>query len=52
MHPTKNDLPLETRKAVVQLLNVQLANAIDMGLQSKQAHWNVRGPHFYELRTA
>lgn len=49
MHPTRNDLPEGTRKAVVDMLNGELANAIDLSLQSKQAHWNVRGPHFYEL---
>lgn len=49
MHPTQNDLPEATRKAVVDLLNAELANAIDLRLQAKQAHWNVRGPHFYQL---
>lgn len=31
------------------LLNQQLADVIDLGLQAKQAHWNVKGPHFIGL---
>lgn len=49
LHPTKNDLPQASREKLVDLLNLQLAHAIDMGLQAKQAHWNVRGPGFIAL---
>ena len=49
MHPTKNDLPEAARSKVCELLNVRLAEAIDLGLQAKQAHWNVRGPSFHSL---
>lgn len=49
MRPTLNDLAESTRTAVVTLLNARLADAIDLGLQAKQAHWNVRGPHFVGL---
>lgn len=49
MHPTKNDLPEHVRFAMVELLNSQLAVAIDLALQTKQAHWNVKGPHFMQL---
>jgi starvation-inducible DNA-binding protein len=49
MHPTRNDLPQDTRAAVVKLLNERLADAIDLHLQAKHAHWNVRGPHFFSL---
>jgi hypothetical protein len=28
------------------LLNQQLAGVLDLGLQAKQARWNVKGPHF------
>jgi starvation-inducible DNA-binding protein len=31
------------------LLNRRLADAIDLQLQLKQAHWNVKGPHFIGL---
>ena len=49
MHKTRNDLPLKTRKQVVELLNARLVDAIDLGLQAKQAHWNVKGPNFIAL---
>ncbi|MFO0936545.1 MAG: DNA starvation/stationary phase protection protein Dps [Gemmataceae bacterium] len=49
MNPTKNDLPLKTRTAIVKLLNERLADLIDLGLQAKQAHWNVKGPSFIAL---
>ena len=49
LHPTKNDLSEKARGAVVELLLARLADAIDLGTQIKQAHWTVRGPHFYQL---
>ena len=47
--PTKNDLPESTREKIVQLCNERVADLIDLQLQAKQAHWNVRGPRFYQL---
>jgi len=49
MYETRNDLAESTRKSVVQLLNERLAEAIDLQLQAKQAHWNVKGPNFVGL---
>ena len=49
MYPTRNDLPETTRKKVADLLQALLADAIDLGLQAKQAHWNVKGPQFIAL---
>ena len=49
MHATRNDLPLEKRTALVKLLNERLADALDLKLQAKQAHWNVKGPSFIAL---
>ena len=49
MFPTKNDLPEGVRVKVVQLLNERLADCIDLQTQTKQAHWNVKGPHFIAL---
>ena len=46
---TCNDLPEETRAKMIELLNLRLADAIDLATQTKQAHWNVRGPSFYGL---
>jgi starvation-inducible DNA-binding protein len=31
------------------LINQRLADVIDLQLQLKQAHWNVKGPHFIGL---
>jgi starvation-inducible DNA-binding protein len=49
MRQTKNDLPLAVREKVIVLLHRQLADAIDLRSQVKQAHWCVRGPHFQQL---
>src|SRR5579862_6359408 len=49
MFDTRNDLPLKTRSKVVELLNARLADAIDLGTQTKHAHWNVKGPNFIAL---
>jgi starvation-inducible DNA-binding protein len=47
--PTQNDLPEKVRIGTVELLNQQLADALDLALQAKQAHWNVKGPSFIAL---
>ena len=49
MNPTKNDLAAETRALVVLILNKRLADLINLQLQAKQAHWNVKGPSFIAL---
>ena len=49
MHPTRNNIPVKVRKEMIALLNARLADAIDLGLQAKQAHWNVKGMHFMPL---
>ena len=49
MNPTKNDIPAEKRSSLAQLLNERLADLIDLQLQAKQAHWNVKGPTFIAL---
>jgi starvation-inducible DNA-binding protein len=49
MYETRNDLQESARKSVVQLLNDRLAEAIDLQLQAKHAHWNVKGPNFVGL---
>ena len=46
---TRNDLPEETRAKSIELCNARLADAFDLLTQIKQAHWNVRGPHFWGL---
>ena len=49
MNSTKNDLPAPVRKRIAAILNARLADAIDLQLQAKQAHWNVKGPQFIAL---
>jgi starvation-inducible DNA-binding protein len=49
MHPTHNTLSENIRTQSVALLNKQLAAAIDLHGQIKQAHWNVRGPNFIAI---
>jgi starvation-inducible DNA-binding protein len=49
MHKTRNDLSAKVRARMADLLNARLAGAIDLYLQSKQAHWNVKGPAFIAL---
>jgi starvation-inducible DNA-binding protein len=46
---TKNDLPEAVRAKVIDLLNARLADCIDLQTQTKQAHWNVKGPNFIAL---
>jgi len=48
-YETSNDLPEDVRGQVIDLLNQRLADAIDLATQTKQAHWNVKGPHFIAL---
>jgi starvation-inducible DNA-binding protein len=49
MVATRNDLPARVRERMVNLLNQQLADTADLYSQTKQAHWNVKGPEFYQL---
>jgi starvation-inducible DNA-binding protein len=49
MFKTKNNLPEATRVKAVELLNARLADCKDPQTQVKQAHWNVKGPHFISL---
>lgn len=44
--PSHVNLPADAREELVSMLNTQLANAIDLHWQIKQAHWNIRGKHF------
>jgi len=46
---TRNDLDARLRERMIGLLNQQLADVLDLYTQVKQAHWNVKGPHFIAL---
>ncbi len=49
LHPTQNDLRENIRRAMIAWLNQQLADVLDLGLQAKQPHWNLKGPNFIGL---
>lgn len=46
---TSIDVPAGTRERMIDLLNRQLADISDLYSQTKQAHWNVKGPQFMML---
>jgi len=48
-YKTRNDLPAEVREQMITLLNQHLADTFDLYSQAKQAHWNVKGPEFFQL---
>jgi starvation-inducible DNA-binding protein len=43
------DLPEKARSEMIAMLNERLADFLDLERQSKQAHWNVKGPRFHQL---
>jgi starvation-inducible DNA-binding protein len=49
LHKTRNDIPSNVKSASMALLNQRLADAIDLALVVKQAHWNVKGPQFIAI---
>jgi starvation-inducible DNA-binding protein len=49
LNPTGNDLNSNTKTVAIALLNARLADAIDLALLTKQAHWNIKGPQFIAL---
>jgi len=49
MYRTENDIPKNNRSELNALMNQRLASAVDLQMQMKQAHWNVKGPNFIGL---
>lgn len=49
MKSTRHDLPENIRTQVCTLLNERLRDSIKLGLNAKQAHWNVKGENFIAL---
>jgi starvation-inducible DNA-binding protein len=49
MYETENDISLEFRTQLCTMMNQRLASAVDLQMQLKQAHWNVKGPNFIGL---
>jgi starvation-inducible DNA-binding protein len=48
-YKTRNSLSNATRAKAAEILNQTLANCSDLYSQTKQAHWNLRGPRFYQF---
>lgn len=46
---TENDISKKSRLELNALMNQRLADAVDLQMQAKQAHWNVKGPSFIGL---
>lgn len=49
LYETENDIPQSRRSELCALMSQRLADAIDLQMQMKQAHWNVKGPQFISL---
>ena len=49
MYETENDISKNRRSELNALMNQRLADAVDLQMQMKQAHWNVKGPSFIGL---
>ncbi|BEV00459.1 DNA starvation/stationary phase protection protein Dps [Novosphingobium olei] len=48
-YTSRIDLSDHVRKEACALLQARLSDALDLEAQAKQAHWNVKGPHFLQL---
>ena len=48
-YQSRNDLPSNAKAVSIGVLNARLADAIDLALLTKQAHWNIKGPQFIAL---
>jgi starvation-inducible DNA-binding protein len=49
LYTTENDVRVDRRTSMIRLMNQRLASAVDLQMQMKQAHWNVKGPSFIGL---
>jgi len=48
-YATRNDLSANAKNVSIAVLHARLADAIDLALLTKQAHWNIKGPNFIAL---
>ncbi|MFB5189768.1 DNA starvation/stationary phase protection protein Dps [Alicyclobacillus fastidiosus] len=46
LRKTRIDLSVDVRQHMVELLNRHVTDLTDLFIQTKLAHWNVRGSHF------
>ncbi len=49
MYEIENDHTQKLRAELNELLNQRLADVVDLQMQMKQAHWNMKGPSFIGL---
>lgn len=49
LYPTANDTSLDHRVQLTRSMNQMLASAIDLQMQMKQTHWNIKGSNFMAL---
>ena len=47
--PTRNDVADNAKQVSINVLQGCLVDAVDLYNATRQAHWNVKGPHFGEL---
>ena len=45
----KSSIDIPRKTAIIDILNARLADATDLKTQTKFAHWNVKGPQFFQL---
>lgn len=46
MHVTRNETASNAKRVSIDALQARLADGIDLSLDIKQAHWNLKGPQF------
>jgi starvation-inducible DNA-binding protein len=46
---TRNDVPSNAKKVSITILQGCLVDTVDLYNATRQAHWNVKGPHFGQL---
>lgn len=46
---TSVHIPEKNRHEIIDLLNARLADTLDLKMQAKQAHWNIKGKQFFQL---
>lgn len=46
---TRNDVPSNAKQVSINVLQGCLVDGIDLYNATRQAHWNVKGPHFGQL---
>ena len=49
MYKSPSHLSEDTRKKISETLNQRLADGLDLHMQIKVAHWNIKGPQFAAL---